>query len=127
MTFLTITYIESYSICSSQCRAWCQGKRIREVRDRLWDLVTEHGHFVDEVPGIAVRVEPRSARSMTPSGGAGLVVFLIGGESPRPQLVPQFAVEMAVAGADDQGIPYAAAGDLAIPVEGGGQGDDVGD
>ena len=34
-------------------------KRMREVRDRLRDLVTEHGHFVDEVRGVAVHVEPR--------------------------------------------------------------------
>ena len=29
------------------------------LRDRLRDLVTEHGHFVDEVRGVAVHVEPR--------------------------------------------------------------------
>ncbi len=34
-------------------------KRMREVRDRLRDLVTEHGHFVDETRGVAVRVEAR--------------------------------------------------------------------
>jgi hypothetical protein len=34
-------------------------KRLGEVRDRLRDLVTEHGHFVDEVRGVTVRVEPR--------------------------------------------------------------------
>jgi hypothetical protein len=34
-------------------------KRLGDVRDRLRDLVTEHGHFVDEVRGVAVRVEPR--------------------------------------------------------------------
>ena len=34
-------------------------KRLREVRDRLRDLVTEHGHFVDEARSVAVRVEPR--------------------------------------------------------------------
>ncbi len=34
-------------------------KRLREVRDRLRDLVTEHGHFVDEIRGVIVRVEPR--------------------------------------------------------------------
>ncbi len=28
-------------------------------RDRLRDLVTEQGHFVDEVRGVAVHVEPR--------------------------------------------------------------------
>lgn len=33
-------------------------KRLGEVRDRLRDLVTEHGHFVDEVRGVAVHVEP---------------------------------------------------------------------
>jgi hypothetical protein len=32
---------------------------MREVRDRLRDLVTEHGHFVDEARGVAVRVEAR--------------------------------------------------------------------
>ena len=34
-------------------------KRLDEVRDRLRDLVTEHGHFIDEVRGVAVHVEPR--------------------------------------------------------------------
>jgi len=34
-------------------------KRLEQVRDRLRDLVTEHGHFVDEVRGVMVRVEPR--------------------------------------------------------------------
>ncbi len=34
-------------------------KRMREVRDRLRDVVTEHGHFVDEVRGVAVHVEAR--------------------------------------------------------------------
>ena len=34
-------------------------KRLTEVRDRLRDLVTEHGHFVDEARGVAVHVEPR--------------------------------------------------------------------
>ena len=34
-------------------------KRLVEVRDRLRDLATEQGHFVDEVRGVAVHVEPR--------------------------------------------------------------------
>ncbi len=34
-------------------------KRMREVRDRLRDVVTEHGHFVDDARGVAVRVEAR--------------------------------------------------------------------
>ncbi len=34
-------------------------RRLGEVRDRLRDLVTERGHFVDEVRGVSVRVEPR--------------------------------------------------------------------
>ncbi len=34
-------------------------KRLGEVRDHLRDLVTEHGHFVDEVRGVSVRVEAR--------------------------------------------------------------------
>jgi hypothetical protein len=34
-------------------------KRLAQIRDLLRDLVTEHGHFVDEVHGVAVRVEPR--------------------------------------------------------------------
>ena len=43
-------------------------KRMREVRDRLRDLVTEHGHFVDEARGVASTSRPASARSMTLSG-----------------------------------------------------------
>jgi hypothetical protein len=34
-------------------------KRLGDVRDRLRDLVTEHGHFVDEVRRVMVRVKPR--------------------------------------------------------------------
>jgi len=34
-------------------------KRLRRVRDQLRDLVTEEGHFVDELRGVAVHVEPR--------------------------------------------------------------------
>ncbi len=34
-------------------------KRMREVRDRLRDLVTEHDHFVDEARGVIVHVEAR--------------------------------------------------------------------
>jgi len=34
-------------------------KRLEDVRDRLRDLVTEEGHFVDEIRGVIVRVEPR--------------------------------------------------------------------
>ena len=34
-------------------------KRLEEVRDRLRDLVTEEGHFVDEMRALLVRVEPR--------------------------------------------------------------------
>lgn len=34
-------------------------KRLELVRDRLRDLVTEQGHFVDEARGVIVCVEPR--------------------------------------------------------------------
>ncbi len=34
-------------------------KRLEQVRDHLRDLVTEEGHFVDEIRGVIVRVEPR--------------------------------------------------------------------
>ncbi len=34
-------------------------KRLEQVRDRLQDLVTEHGHSVDELRGVMVQVEPR--------------------------------------------------------------------
>jgi len=34
-------------------------KRLEDLRDRLRDLVTEEGHFVDEIRGLIVRVEPR--------------------------------------------------------------------
>ena len=34
-------------------------KRLGEVRDRLRDLVMEHGIFVDEVRGVAVHITPR--------------------------------------------------------------------
>src|SRR5712692_1735187 len=41
-------------------------KRLEEVRDRLKDLVTEHGHFVDEIRGVLVRVEPRFRKEYDP-------------------------------------------------------------
>jgi hypothetical protein len=41
-------------------------KRLGEVRDRLRDLVTEHGHFVDEVRGVMVRIEPRFRKEYDP-------------------------------------------------------------
>jgi len=41
-------------------------KRLGEVRDRLRDLVTEHGHFVDEVRGVIVRVEARFRKEYDP-------------------------------------------------------------
>jgi len=34
-------------------------KRLVAVKDRLRDFVTEHGHFVDEIRGVIVKVEPR--------------------------------------------------------------------
>jgi hypothetical protein len=34
-------------------------RRLDEVRDRLRDLVTEQGYFIDELRGVSVRVEPR--------------------------------------------------------------------
>jgi hypothetical protein len=34
-------------------------ERLEQVRDRLRDLVTERGHFVDETRGVVVSVEPR--------------------------------------------------------------------
>ena len=33
--------------------------RLAVVKDRLRDFVTEHGHFVDEIHGVIVKVEPR--------------------------------------------------------------------
>src|SRR5881409_1734423 len=41
-------------------------KRLEDVRDRLRDLVTEEGHFVDEVRAVIVRVEPRFRKSTMP-------------------------------------------------------------
>jgi len=34
-------------------------KRLTQVRDQLRDIVTEEGHFVDELRGVAIHVEPR--------------------------------------------------------------------
>jgi hypothetical protein len=41
-------------------------RRLDEVRDRLRDLVTEQGHFVDELRGVAVHVEPRFRKEYDP-------------------------------------------------------------
>ena len=34
-------------------------KRLSQVRDQLRDIVTEEGHFVDELRGVGVHVEAR--------------------------------------------------------------------
>jgi hypothetical protein len=41
-------------------------KRLMQVRDRLRDMVTEEGHFVDELRGVAVHVEPRFRKEYDP-------------------------------------------------------------
>ena len=41
-------------------------KRLEDVRDRLRDLITEEGHFVDEVRAVIVRVEPAFAKNTMP-------------------------------------------------------------
>ena len=38
------------------------------MRDRLRDLVTEHGHFIDEVRGVSVHVEPRFRKEYDADG-----------------------------------------------------------
>jgi len=40
--------------------------RLEKVRDRLRDLVTEHGHFVAELRGVIVHVEPRFRKEYDP-------------------------------------------------------------
>jgi hypothetical protein len=42
-------------------------KRLEQVRDRLRDLVTERGHFVDEARGVLVSGSLASVRSTTRS------------------------------------------------------------
>jgi hypothetical protein len=41
-------------------------KRLIRVRDQLRDLVTEEGHFVDELRGVRVHVEPRFRKEYDP-------------------------------------------------------------
>src|SRR5207244_12801895 len=41
-------------------------KRLSQVRDRLRDLVTEEGHFVDELRGVGVHVEARFRKEYDP-------------------------------------------------------------
>ena len=41
-------------------------KRLVAVKDRLRDFVTEHGHFVDEIHGVIVKVEPCPKDERTP-------------------------------------------------------------
>jgi hypothetical protein len=41
-------------------------KRLSQVRDRLRDIITEEGHFVDEFRGVAVHVEPRFRKEYDP-------------------------------------------------------------
>ena len=43
-------------------------KRLDEVRDRLRDLVTEHGHFIGELRGVSVHVEPRFRKEYDADG-----------------------------------------------------------
>jgi len=57
-------------------------KRLDEVRDRLRDLVTEHGHFIDELRGVAVHVEPRFRREYDAHGLAAAFPRLAGCVKP---------------------------------------------
>jgi len=41
-------------------------KRLSQVRDQLRDIVTEEGHFVDELRGVAVHVETRFRKEYDP-------------------------------------------------------------
>src|SRR5438132_5020311 len=41
-------------------------KRLSQVRDQLRDMVTEEGHFVDEVRGVGVHVEARFRKGYDP-------------------------------------------------------------
>ena len=41
-------------------------KRLSQVRDKLRDLVTEEGHFVDELRGVGVHVEARFRKEYDP-------------------------------------------------------------
>lgn len=57
-------------------------KRLGEVRDHLRDLVTEQGHFVDEVRGVIVRVEPRFRKEYDPERLAAVFPRLAGCVKP---------------------------------------------
>jgi hypothetical protein len=41
-------------------------KRLSQVRDRLRDIVTEEGHFIDELRGVSVHVEARFRKEYDP-------------------------------------------------------------
>src|SRR5438445_13554349 len=41
-------------------------KRLSQVRDQLRDIVTEEGHFVDELRGVGVHVEARFRKEYDP-------------------------------------------------------------
>ena|SRR2546425_11111232 len=41
-------------------------KRLRQIRDQLRDIVTEEGHFVDELRGVGVHVEARFRKEYDP-------------------------------------------------------------
>ena len=57
-------------------------KRLDEVRDRLQDLVTEQGHFVDELRGVAAHVEPRLRREYDADGPTAAFPHLAGSVKP---------------------------------------------
>src|SRR2546426_11976359 len=63
-------------------------KRLEEVRDRLLDLVTEHGHFIDEVLSVSVRIEPRFGKEYDSERLAAAFPRLAGDalSSPSPLL-----------------------------------------
>src|SRR2546421_1301862 len=48
-------------------------KRLSQVRDQLRDIVTEEGHFVDELRGVGVHVEARFRKEYDPDRLAGAV------------------------------------------------------
>jgi hypothetical protein len=76
-------------------------KRLELVRDRLRDLVTERGHFVDETRGVLVCVEPRFRKEYDAERLAGSFPRLTGCIKPAvnvEQLEACLRAGMATAG-----------------------------
>src|SRR2546422_8789967 len=75
-------------------------KRLSQVRDQLRDIVTEEGHFVDELRGVGVHVEARFRKEYDPDRLAGAVPQIVSCLRPAGEGAPLEAPRAAGVGTE---------------------------